>query len=357
MRISGLWLQSFRNYQDKAVQFSPNVTVLVGENGRGKTSILEGISLASTGESFRASKIEEMISFDSEFGRVQLKVLEDSDDSLTIEVFVSTGLVQEKKTQKRVFSVNGVRRIRKDVVGICKTVLFRPEDLRLIEGSPGRRRKYLDMPLILDDWQYGYALKTYDQALRQRNKLLEQIREGTATIDRLSYWDGLLLEHGTFIQKQRAAYIETVSGVSFPDEHIRNFTIEYTPSIISSERLTEYERRSVAAGHTLIGPHKDDFKISLDGRDVSAYGSRGQQRLAVLWLKMGERVFLKESNKKEQEPEPILLLDDIFSELDESAKQLIFALMQQGQTIVTTADDRVATLLKKHFSGAKVIDL
>jgi len=356
MHLAGIWLQHFRNAQDLVVQFSPTVTILVGENGTGKTSVLEAIHLASLGESFRAGKAEEMISFDAQYARVQLRAVDETGDTTTIETMVTNGSVQGKKTPKRIFSVNGVRRRRKDVVGLVKTVLFRPEDLRLIEGSPSRRRSYLDHPLSLQDWHYAQALKTYDQTLRQRNKLLEQIREGQARLDGLPYWDSQLVTHGQYLQRSRQEYLEKMAAVEFP----REFTIHYVPSLISQARLEEYRSRSIAAGHTLIGPHKDDFRIDLAGRDVAAFGSRGQQRLAVLWLKIGERSYLWNGSSQpagtdashQNSLKPILLLDDIFSELDHEAQKMIHDLMKDGQTVVTSADQQVATGLGHLYANS-----
>jgi DNA replication and repair protein RecF len=358
MRILGLWLKSFRNYQDKTVNFLRDITVLVGENGKGKTSILEGIFLASTGESFRAGKIEEMINFESEFGRVQVKAEDDlhqqselitPEDSFTIEVFISTGLILGKKTQKRAFSFNGVRRLKKDVVGKLLVVVFRPEDLRLIEGSKARRRSYLDVPLSLVDARYAQALKNYEHILRRRNKILEKIRDHQAEEMALAYWDQNLLKLGELIQQKRAEYISFLSKVAFPQD----FTCTYLPSTLNLQRLQQYHSKSILAGHTLIGPHKDDFMIELKGNDVAKFGSRGQQRLAVLWLKVCERAFLQNTTNLL----PVLLLDDIFSELDSNSQALIFSQMKQGQAIITTADSLVAQKIKAHYQETEVINL
>lgn len=362
--ILGLWLQSFRNYSEKVFQFSKPITVLVGANGIGKTSILEALHLLSTGESFRASKIEEMIFFEAEYGRAQCRfevseggeVSESgevsdnvSNDPTTLEVMINTGSILGKKTQKRVFSVNGVRRLRKDVLGKLLTVVFRPEDLRLVEGSKARRRAYLDGPLSMVDPHYAQALTDYEHLLRRRNKVLEQIKERKANESSLVYWDENLLKSGEYIQKKRAAFIATFEAVFFPKE----FACTYQPSLLNAERMAHYHSRSIAAGHTLIGPHKDDFMIELGGRDVAAYGSRGQQRLAVLWLKMCERAFLLQTTQTL----PVLLLDDIFSELDADSQALIFSIMNDGQTIITSADHAVADRITAHFDFIDVFEL
>lgn len=342
MRLTHLGLQHFRAYTSQYWQFTQPVTLIVGPNAIGKTSIIEAINLLSTGQSFRAGKAAEVIQFGQEFGRAKGKVaLVDQDDPLTLEVTITTGVVQGKKARTRILAVNDVRRQRKNFVGKLLSVVFRPEDLRLIEGSPRRRRQYLDDVLSLLHYDYAHALKTYSQALVKRNKLLPAIREGEMPATVLSYWNQQLVKHGETVQQYRRAFLDDTASVEFPLQ----FSVEYQASVISAARQQEYQGRAVAAGHTLIGPHKDDIVVKLDQADddqpafdVSVYGSRGQQRLAVLWLKICELEYVA----AEGEAKPILLLDDILSELDQTSRQLVLSLLATYQTFVTTTDPDIA---------------
>ncbi|MDQ3008398.1 MAG: AAA family ATPase, partial [bacterium] len=307
-------LEQFRNYQAKTYTFPTPTTVIVGPNAHGKTSVIEAIALLGTGSSFRAQRTEEMIRFDQELARVtglirpdkravsEVNSDEDEADETTLEAIITRGEVQGKKTQYRLFSVNQVRRRKKDFLGHLTTVTFRPEDMRLIEGSPSRRRTFMDTPLSTLDQEYAQSLQTYEQTLLRRNKLLHAIRENEQPRTVLSYWSMALVKHGEYLQKVRAAFLESLNGVSFP----LHFRVVYQPSIISAERLAEYADREVIVGHTMIGPHKDDFQVTLPASElrvaepsysnvdtaispsdflaIEQYGSRGQQRLAVLWL-------------------------------------------------------------------------
>jgi DNA replication and repair protein RecF len=222
--------------------------------------------------------------------------------------------------------------------------------LRLIEGSGSRRRDYLDNPLTLISPVYRQARKNYGQALIRRNKTLQAIREGELEVDGLNYWDQLLLEYAEVIHQARAKYLK------FVDEQttsLANFGISYQHSLVTKERLIQYRSAEIASGHTLIGPHKDDFVISFnfEGRRESlmTYGSRGQHRLAVLWLKLSELNYLQSQTGEL----PILLLDDICSELDDEAKKLVVALAKRQQTIITTTEKSVVEL----WLEKKVIEL
>lgn len=360
MKINKIALQYFRN-QNSYYEFG-KTTVFVGANGIGKTSIAEAVNLLSIGGSFRAKKIEEMVGIGEELARVKGKIeLDDESDDrkneeLELEAILTRGKVQGKRTQYRLFSVNGVRRRKKDFVGKFLSVVFRPEDLRLIEGSPSRRRNFINDALSQVDGQYRISLSTYDQALKRRNRLLQKVREKEQPRSVLTYWNLTLVKHGEILQKKRQEITSFLQRVEFPF----SLDLHYEQSIISTERQAEYLDKEIIVGHTLIGPHKDDFivkfpqsyfeKIETDSLDqkerslsLAHYGSRGQQRLGVLWLKIGELEFL---NKKTGQL-PVLLLDDIFSELDEKSRGMVLALLGKHQVIITTADKDLVIELEK----------
>ncbi len=355
MKISGLALQNVRGHSSLVLKFPEMATVIVGPNASGKTTIIEALSLLATGESFRAGKIEEMINFDAELGRIKAVVadLRDSESGKDeIEAVLTNGEVQGKRTAKRLFSVNGIRRRKKDAIGKFYAVVFRPEDMRLIEGSPGRRRNFLDAPLLALHHEYARSAKEYDQVLRRRNKLLLQVREGEQPRTSLQYWNLSLVKHGEIVQRYRRQFLQTFREVSFP----LDFLIEYKPSVISESRIGQYLDREIAVGHTLVGPHKDDFVVTLpinsDFRDIAVYGSRGQQRLAVLWLKFCEIEYASaQLNEK-----PLLLLDDILSELDNDSRKLALAVVPEYQTIITTTQRQVVKNIAKKISPAQLLE-
>jgi DNA replication and repair protein RecF len=357
-----LSLQNFRNHAHHSWDFTPGVTVVVAANGAGKTSILEALQVLSTGESFRADQVADMISFNQELARVTAHVKDDQmtelddDEELTLEVLLTRGTVQGKRTQSRLFSVNQIRRRRADFIGKLPLVIFRPEDLRLMEGSPGRRRKYLDQPLSLVYPEYAAASRNYDQVLLRRNRLLGQIKDGDAPRSTLNYWTEQLLKSGQILQNYRVKYLQFCHQV----EAELPFTVQYLPSLMTPERMQEYANKELAAGHTLIGPHKDDFEVLLpmassgpEPQSVHRFGSRGQQRLGVLWLKVCELEYLERQLKDK----PLLLLDDIMSELDVEVREHISRLLGQYQSLVTTIDEHIVTELQQLYPDLKIIEL
>jgi len=353
-----LELQFFRNYPACHFEFTEPTSVIVGPNAQGKTSIIEAINLLATGASFRADKVEEMIQFDQELGRVKGQVLDLEDpeaETTELELILTRGEVQGKKTAHRLYSVNQIRRQKREFTKHFSTVVFRPEDMRLVEGSPSRRRNFMDIPLSKIDKEYERSLTTYEQALIRRNKLLQQVREREQPATSLLYWNLTLIKHGNYLTEQRRTFLDFFSKVEFP----MAFTVEYDQSVISQARVDEYLDREIASGHTLIGPHKDDlivkfqFTLLQPPLSVATYGSRGQQRLAVLWLKVAEYEFVKEKTGVA----PLLLLDDILSELDVESRSKVMSLLGQGQAIITTTETKIVTELESHLSEIKVTSL
>lgn len=336
MIISKLRLQNFRLYSKKELAFDGKKTLIVGQNTVGKTNILEAIYLLASGKSFRAGLESEMIAWNEEVGRVKGEVERARDERVEsektgLEIVLTRGEVLGEKTAKKKFLINGVSRRMIDLVGKLKAVYFRPEDLDLVTDSPSLRRKYLDMVLGQVDKEYLRNLLSYEKGLRQRNKLLEKIREEGVPRSQLLFWDQLLIKTGNYLTTRREEFIEYVNRQTYEG---LEYQLEYDKSVISPARLEEYASEEVAAASTLVGPHRDDFCFLLKKRDLHAFGSRGEQRLGVLWLKLAELEFISDQTQER----PILLLDDIFSELDEKHRELVLEVIGKQQTIITTTD-------------------
>lgn len=341
MNITKIHLNFFRNFDDKVLSFSNKITVIVGPNGAGKTNILEAIYLLSSGRSFRARIEEEMIKHKEEIGRVKCRLI-GSEEKIDLEAIltrgeVSMGTARLQKTARKKVLVNGVSKRVVDFAGILKATIFGPRDLELITESPSIRRKFLDAVLYQVDREYRRAIVSYEKGLRQRNKLLFRIREEGLSRSQLLFWNQLLIRSGDYISKKREELIEFINNtISFNDE---SYKILYDKSSISEGRLEQYKNEEIASATTLVGPHRDDFLINAkkEGeveRDLASFGSRGEQRMAVLWLKMAELAFMEEKTGEK----PLLLLDDIFSELDHEHRKVVVEVARRQQTIINTAD-------------------
>lgn len=353
MLLKGISLQNFRSYKKQKFEFSGKTMVVVGPNGAGKTNLLEAIYLLATGKSFRAELEEEMIAYGEEIARVTGEVgVEGSggkmdQDGVALEVVLTRGEVGGEKVDRKKFLVNGVAKRMMDFVGVFRAVLFGPWDLDLITDSPSLRRRYLDSVLVQRDREYRRALLSYEKGLRQRNRLLERIRDEGAPRSQLLFWDKLLIKNGDYLTRKREEFLSFL-GLYRPFVGWEtNFIPEYERSTISETRIAQYAEEEVAAGVTLVGPHRDDVEFYIEPssagvqrRDLSKFGSRGEQRLAVLWLKLGELEFLAESG-----PRPVLLLDDILSELDNQHREIVTSILDKQQTIITTADEHSLEVL------------
>jgi len=331
MLLKKISLQNFRNYEKKTFDFSPNVNLVVGSNTLGKTNLLEAIYLLSSGGSFRAKKIEEMVAYDRSVAHIDGAVKIDGED-IKFSIVLTRGLIGEKRVPLRQFFLNNVRKSKISFIGNFLAVIFRPEDLEIVIDSPAIRRNFLDEVLNQADREYYRAHLSYRKGLRSRNKVLENIREGKISTKALFFWDRLLIENGELISKKRE---EFVSFLNNQEDAFGKLTVLYQRNLISLKRLEEKRNIEIAAAMTLVGPHRDDFWISGNGRNLSIYGSRGEQRLAVLWLRLGQLEFLRRARGKQ----PVLLLDDIFSELDSKNQRIIFEAMGDNQVIITSTDE------------------
>lgn len=360
MVLNKLSLTNFRNYIKSEFTFSPEVNLIVGPNASGKTNILEAIYFLASGKSFRVKGVEsEAIAYGNEISRVVGKIGGVGGET-TLEMVLTTGEVAGEKAGKKKYLINGVNKRAFDFVGNLRSVYFGPEDLELVTDSPGLRRKYLEMVLSQVGGEYARASLSYEKGLRSRNKILEEMREsGIVDRRRLYFWDQLLIKNGNLISEKRRGFIDFLNGRG-GIEGVGDFGIEYDGSAISEERLAKYASEEIAAGATLVGPHRDDFKFRVKepgggrvekGRDLAIYGSRGEQRLAILWLKLGETIFIKERTQSF----PVLLLDDIFSELDVGHRKIIFTLIGDQQVIMTTAD--LGMVEKEWLEEVKIINL
>lgn len=326
MILTHLTLKNFRNHLTRAFDFS-KTTIIIGKNTAGKTNILEAIYFLSHGKSFRAQKDLDLIEEKHDFARIEGTVESDEKTRLT-SILAKRGSYLSKK-----YTVNGVPRSLKTFSDYLYTVLFTPQDIEIITGSPSLRRKYIDLILIKSHKDYRSALNKYEKALRSRNRMLHDAKRGLKVYKRADYeyWENLLIEHGTTIHNFRSEFVNFVNQAN---KDVFDFQMEYDHSIISTERLFKYHFEEAAAGITLVGPQRDEFKFFFPKtkHEIKEFGSRGEQRLTILQIKLIEIDYLKRATNAL----PVLLLDDIFSELDSENIDKIYNFIESQQTIITT---------------------
>ncbi|MEK7565681.1 MAG: AAA family ATPase [Patescibacteria group bacterium] len=322
--IKKLDLQNFRNYSRRTFDFESQTSLIVGPNASGKTNIFEAIYALAIGKSFRAETEQDVIKENENFSSIKA-------DNLEI-------LFDNRGRFIKIYKVNGVRKRQGDFVGTLRAVLFCPQDLEIATDSPSTRRKYLDSALTQIFKDYRLSTHIYEKALRQRNRLLWRIREEHLDRNQLGYWNKLLIENGKIIHERRRDYLKFLG-------------LDYDHSVISEERLERYINEEIAAAITLVGPHRDDFKIIKNNKNIRSFGSRGEQRLAVFAIKMGELEYVE----KITGVAPLLLLDDIFSELDHANRRHILEVIPRQQTIMTTTDLHLVE--KAHLKNFQLIEL
>jgi DNA replication and repair protein RecF len=355
--LESITLANFRNYESKAFDLE-RITVFIGENGIGKTNILEAVGFLALARSFRARQDREVIRWGEEVARIVGKT-----DQAQIEI----GLTQQLRGGKLI-KINGVNRRAIELLGHLSVILFLPESLSLVAGPPQLRRQFLDLLLIQEDRKYAYHLVQLQKILRQRNKLLKQIDEGIASADQLAFWDDGLVEHGSYLVAARIAVLREINNTVSDHYYVMSdkkeklqlsykaasasesagdqekytiptdcpITVEEWAKILR-DTVESHRSREIAAGNSLYGPQRDDFVFILDDKQLASFGSRGEFRSAVLALKASEAHYLATQQDDQSKP-LIFLLDDVYSELDENRRQQLAKLIGDNQAIITTTD-------------------
>ncbi len=332
MIIKSLELENFRNYAELSISFDSGTNILYGDNAQGKTNILESIYLSATTKSHKGSKDKELINFEAQEAHIRTYVMKDG-----LENRVDMHL---RKNKTKGIAING-QKIKKaaDLLGLLNVVFFSPEDLSIIKNGPSERRRFVDMELCQLDSFYLYNLNNYNKIVNQRNKLLKDLSFNPNLRDTLFIWDSQLVSYGSKIIERRAAFVKQLNEIIY-DIHVRlsggkeALEVVYEPDIALCELetgLKNSQEKDIKLKQTTVGPHRDDFSFLVDGIDIRKFGSQGQQRTAALSLKLSEIEIVKKVTKDT----PLLLLDDVLSELDSSRQNYLLNSIGDIQTIIT----------------------
>ena len=367
--ISHISLTNFRNYARLELDLQPGMILFEGENGAGKSNLLEAMYLLAVARSPRASTERELIRHTNGEGEFYTQVaanVERQDDSVNLQinfrsvsappaVGASAATTSRAMSVQKYFRVNGAPRRASTLIGHLNAVMFSANDLEIVYGAPSVRRRYLNILISQTDREYLGAIQRYERVLRQRNHLLRQIRDGSARINELAFWDDELVKEGICIMAQRHATVRMLSEGANPmyarlSGGSETLAVSYQPNValpdgsdisresiaeLISTKLKEQRRQELARGITVTGPHRDDLTLTLDGMEAAAFASRGQTRTAVLALKLAEAEYMK----RRRGQEPVILLDDVLSELDAARREQVLGhAAQYHQALITTAD-------------------
>ena len=332
MFIRSLELKNYRNYDELSMEFSSGTNLLYGDNAQGKTNILEAVYLAATTKSHRGSKDREMIQFHADEAHIRIQY-EKQDIIHQLDMHL-------KKNRAKGVAIDRIPiRRSSDLLGQIPVIFFSPEDLKIIKNGPSERRKFMDLELSQLESLYLYYLSKYNKILMQRNNLLKQIKFQENLIDTLEAWDIQLVKYGYEIIRYRKDFIEHLNLI-IRDIHKRltgqqeEIKIEYENSVAYDSFLTEIKKKrnvDLKYATTNIGPHRDDIRFLVNDIDIRRFGSQGQQRTAALSLKLAQIQLVKEVLKDS----PILLLDDVLSELDSHRKVYLLEGIREIQTFIT----------------------
>ncbi|MDD6695261.1 MAG: DNA replication/repair protein RecF [Firmicutes bacterium] len=332
MIIKSIKLENFRNYENLELSFEKGTNILYGDNAQGKTNVLEAVYLSATTKSHKGSKDKEIIRFGQDEAHIRTNL-----DKEGMEYRVDMHL---KKSKSKGIAVNG-QHLKKaaQLLGLLNVVFFSPEDLSIIKNGPSERRRFVDMELCQIDKYYLYNLNQYNKIVNQRNKLLKDFYHNTDIYETLHVWDMQLVTYGKQIIERRKEFVDQLNEIIYgihknlsggreelvivyePDTEAENFEYE----------LQKFREKDIKYKMTSVGPHRDDFSFVVNGVDIRKYGSQGQQRTAALSLKLSEIELVK----KVTGDNPVLLLDDVLSELDSNRQNYLLNNIGNIQTIIT----------------------
>ena len=352
MILESLELQNFRNYGLQTIQFDDQTNIIYGQNAQGKTNILEAAYVSGTSRSHKGSRDREMIRFEQEEAHIRATVRRQN--------AVQTIDIHLKKGRKKGIAINRVPvRRASDLLGILNIVFFSPEDLTIIKNAPQMRRRFMDAELCQLDRIYLSDLTRYNKILAQRSTLLKDMYHHPELRDTLDVWDAQLVEYGKRIIERRQVFLEELAPViRRMHGHISGGTeeldVSYEANVSSkdfADALFQARAKDEKLGQTTVGPHRDDIRFAIGGVDIRRYGSQGQQRTCALSLKLSE-IHLVEKSIHDT---PVLLLDDVLSELDSTRQNLLLDNLHQTQTIITCTglDDFV----KNRFAVNRVFEV
>ena len=352
MIIKSIELSNFRNYEHLDISFDEGTTILYGDNAQGKTNILEAAYVSGTTKSHKGSRDKEMIRFDETESHIKT-IVQKNDRDYQIDIHL-------KKNKAKGIAINKVP-IKKaaDLFGILNIIFFSPEDLNIIKNGPAERRRFIDAELCQLDKIYLSDLTNYNKALNQRNKLLKDIYYHPNLKETLPVWDMQLIRYGRKIIERRRRFIQELNEI-VSDIHQKisggkeEMILNYEPDIediFFEDELIRAKERDLKYAQTSVGPHRDDLKITVNSIDVRKYGSQGQQRSCALSLKLSE-IKLVEQTIHDQ---PVLLLDDVLSELDQNRQNYLLQAIDETQTIITCTG--LDEFVKNRFTLNKVYEV
>jgi len=356
MQIDQLSLRNFRNYEEISLCFDPGVNLIVGRNAQGKTNLLEAIAYLGSGKSFRALKTGEMVRFGGEFAELEGTV-QSQERTQTLR-----WVLFEHGRPRQIWRNGAKKKTAAELHGVMSTVLFCPEDLMVLKTGAAARRRLGDHALCQLRPNYDAALTEYNRILEQKNRILKDCRDNPAVLEILPEYNARLCQVGALLISYRARFYDSL-GKAAAVYHDRfsggkeEFSLEYkTVSTVTDpfapvSRLTEelqahlqsHYRAELDSAQCLTGPHKDDFTVRLSGIDLKAYGSQGQTRTAAISLKLAQRELMK----RESGEEPVLLLDDVLSELDPGRQDFVLNQITTGQVFITCCEPGRFTKLGK----------